>query len=117
MLPKACRIRLKRDFERIFDFRRSVSGRFVRFACAPAGLPKQSISRFGIVTSAKVSKRAVVRNRLRRRVRVAIAEALPFLKPPLDIVIICQPAAAKCTADEFREDIRIALGKIFSIRL
>ena len=110
MLPKAARIRLTRDFERVFSARRSLSGRFVRMAfVSEIG----SQSRLGIITSTKVSKKATIRNKLRRRVRSIIAPALPLLKPYVDIVVMCQPAAATASFKDFENDVRSCLHRIF----
>ena len=110
MLPKAARIRLTRDFERVFSARRSLSGRFVRMAFVPA---IGSQSRLGIITSTKVSKKATVRNRLRRRVRSIMGPTLPLLRPPIDMVVMCQPAAATAPFKDFESDVRACLHRIF----
>lgn len=50
-----------------------------------------------IVISQKVDKRAVVRNRIRRRVRAALS---PHLAPGRGIVVVCRPEAATLPAVE-----------------
>ncbi len=110
MLPKSGRIRLTREFERIFASRLSYSGRFMRLAFVNSEQPH---SRCGIVISTKVSKRAVVRNKLRRRVRSIIAELSPKLLPPRDVVVICLPAAAKADFSEFKADLEASLSRIY----
>lgn len=114
MLPKSGRIRLTREFERIFATRRSFSGRFVRLAFALSALP---YTRCGIVISTKVSKKAVVRNKLRRRVRSIFSEYQSRLLPPRDIVVICLPSAATADFSEFKADIKRSLAVIFSVVL
>ncbi len=111
MLAKANRVRLKRDFERVFASPRSLQCRFFRLK---AVLTESEVTRFGIVTSAKVSKKAVARNRLRRRLRSILATELPALPVGYDIVIFCQPAAATAGFAELRAEVAGAFGRLFS---
>lgn len=46
-----------------------------------------SISRFSIVVSLKISKKAVERNRIKRRIRSFIHTALPSIKKGYDVII------------------------------
>lgn len=110
MLPKSGRIRLTREFERIFASRLSYTGRFARLAFVNS---EQAASRCGIVISTKISKRAVVRNKIRRRVRSVFAELSPNLLPAKDIAVICLPSSTKAGFAEFREDLRSSLGRIY----
>jgi len=55
----------------------------------------KEINRFGIVTSLKISKKAVVRNKIKRRLREIIRECLKNFKPGFDIIIIAKPAIIK----------------------
>jgi ribonuclease P protein component len=52
--------------------------------------------RVGITVSSRVGK-AVVRNRLRRRLREALRARLDRLSPGLDILVIARPAGAQAT--------------------
>jgi ribonuclease P protein component len=45
-------------------------------------------TRFGISVSQKVSKRAVQRNRVKRRLRAACRQLLPLITPGWDVVIV-----------------------------
>lgn len=110
MLPKSGRIRLTREFERIFASRQSYAGRFARLAFVRS---EQPASRCGIVISTKVSKRAVVRNKLRRRIRAVFAEILPQLSPAKDVAVICFPSAAKADFVEFRSDLLASFSQVY----
>jgi ribonuclease P protein component len=59
--------------------------------------------RFGISTSRNVGS-AVVRNRVRRRVR-EILRAMPISGSGRDILVVCRPAAATAGYDELRDAI------------
>jgi len=49
------------------------------------------ITRFGFVVAKKISKKAVTRNLIKRRISEAIRICLPQIKPGYDLVIIAKP--------------------------
>lgn len=67
---------------------------------------ERSPTRIGITVSTKVSKRAVVRNRIKRRIRAALRELLPGFAMGWMIVIIVQPVAAKCNYKEILQELK-----------
>lgn len=73
MLPKANRLSSERDFKRVYQKGQKFSGSFFygKLLANHAGNP-----RFGIVISAKVSKSAVVRNKIKRQIRAGIKTAI-----------------------------------------
>lgn len=109
MLPAGNRLRKKRDFEHVFSSKSSLSGRFFRLIIINNNLP---ISRVGVVVSSKVSKKAVVRNKIRRRVYSFIRPYLKTLQPSLDIVVLISKNAITSTAQEFKFDLTNSLSKI-----
>lgn len=62
-LPKQNRLKKRKDFEEVFKKGKTLHGDFL-FIKYNYGTT--NISRFGIVVSAKVAKKAVLRNRIRR---------------------------------------------------
>ncbi len=66
MLGKENRLRRKKDFEEIFKKGRSFKESFLVLKILKNNL---KVSRFGFVVSQKVSKKAVVRNKIKRRLR------------------------------------------------
>ena len=58
------------------------------------------VSRFCIVISTKISKKAVVRNKARRQLNSIIYKYLAKLKPGYDIVVLTKPAV---TVTEFNQ--------------
>lgn len=79
MLPRPYRLTRTRDFELLFAQGRFVGGGFVTlkfWRIVPEFQPRRQLKvtdlKIGILVSKKVSKRAVVRNRLKRQVREAV---------------------------------------------
>ena len=56
---------------------------------------------FGISISKKVSKRAVVRNRIKRQLRAIIRDRLTAIHPGWQIVIVVRPSAVECDLPTF----------------
>lgn len=85
MLSRVNRLSKQKDFEAVFSRGKSRRENFLvmRFL-----LNRQEESRFGLVVSAKVSKKAVVRNRLRRRLSEIIRSYQGGLKKGFDIVFL-----------------------------
>jgi ribonuclease P protein component len=62
-------------------------------------------TRVGISISQKVSKRAVVRNRLKRWIKVAARSLLPKFSTGWDVVVIVQPEATQCDYRQFLQEL------------
>jgi ribonuclease P protein component len=62
-------------------------------------------TRVGISISQKVSKRAVVRNRLKRWIKVAARSLLPKFPTGWDVVVIVQPEATQCDYRQFLQEL------------
>lgn len=61
-------------------------------------------ARLGLAVSRKTSRRAVVRNRIKRHVRESF-RAIRHELPPRDILVIALPPAAAGTGPELREEL------------
>jgi len=59
----------------------------------------------GISISQKVSKRAVVRNRIKRQIRAVWHQFLPLLSPGWDVVIVVKPTADQCNYSEILQEL------------
>lgn len=69
------------------------------------------VPRFGFTVSRQVGK-AVVRNRVRRRLKAAAAELVHLARPGLDYVIIARPPAGERRYAELRADLTQALARV-----
>jgi ribonuclease P protein component len=62
-------------------------------------------TRIGISINLKVSKRAVVRNRIKRQLRSALRQLLPRLISGWDLVIVVHPEAVECDYLQFLQEL------------
>lgn len=85
MLPEVNRLKKKKDFERVFKEGKGFKEDFLFLKIVKNNLKE---SRFGFVVSQKVSKKAVLRNKIKRRLREIIRLSLPKVKKGIDGVLI-----------------------------
>ncbi|MEH1945097.1 MAG: ribonuclease P protein component [Nostoc sp.] len=130
-LPKANRLKSRKDFQAVFreGIRRHGSYLTLR-ALKPLCSTKPSLdaaaqniqatnsvhlasTRIGISISTKVSKRAVVRNRIKRQITAALHSLLPKLSPGWRLVFIVKPTAAesKCVSPQFLQELEQLLAQ------
>ncbi len=88
MLPKKYRLRLKNDFDRLFK-----EGKFIGQAFLTLGFVKNKLdnSRFAVIVAKKVSKKAVIRNSIKRKTVEIIRLNLKRIKFGFDLVFIGKP--------------------------
>lgn len=89
-MAKQSRLVKEKDFKRIFKRGRSSYTKIFGIKILANEL---EFNRYGIVISAKVSKKAVERNRLKRQFRAALKEYDKKLAPGFDLAVIISPAA------------------------
>ena len=99
MLPQHLRLKRSQDFYAVRQQGRRWRGKLISLSVLPTGLPH---SRFGFVVSRSVGA-AVVRNRVKRRLRAAIRTLLPQLTEGYDVVTIAHPPAAEASFQELNE--------------
>ncbi len=115
-LPKVHRLRQRRDFSLIYQtgLRQSTSNLTLRALRLPKGGTKlgsplvETIppARIGISISQKVSKRAVVRNRIKRQLRAILHQFLPHIAPGWQLVIVVKPSATQCGYEQFLQELK-----------
>lgn len=92
MLPGPHRLRHEKDIKTLFAKGKSVFDPVCGIKYRRNTVGK---TRFAVVVGTKVSKRAVDRNRVRRRIRSAIEKHLSSLAPGFDIMVLVRPEALK----------------------
>jgi ribonuclease P protein component len=133
-LPKANRLKSRKDFQAVFrqGIRRH-SSHFTLRALKPSSSPKLSVdaaaetaqaidsahlasTQIGISISTKVSKRAVVRNKIKRQMAAALYQLLPKLPPGWRLVFVVKPTAAQqeCVSQQFLQELEqlLALAEV-----
>lgn len=87
------RLRRAREFERVRQQGRTYRSPLLLLGVAPALEPHRPTARCGLLVSRRLGK-AVVRNKIRRRLREIMRRTLPLVAPEWDLVLIARPAAA-----------------------
>nr|WP_263012787.1 ribonuclease P protein component [Laspinema sp. D3b] len=62
-------------------------------------------TRVGISISLKVSKKAVIRNRIKRQIRAGLREFLPRISRGWDLVLIVRPSAVECNYRQLLQEL------------
>ncbi|MDD5031939.1 MAG: ribonuclease P protein component [Patescibacteria group bacterium] len=88
MLEKEGQLKKDKEFDKVFKKGRSV---FSKILGVKAATNELALSRFGILVSNKISKKAIERNQIKRRIREIIRLQTPGIKPGFDVVIITLP--------------------------
>ena len=68
-----------------------------------------TVSRFAVVVSTRVDKRATVRNRIKRLVRESIHHLLPIIAVGWDVIVF----ARQDLSNRKQQDVEIAIKKLF----
>jgi len=112
MLPKINRLKTKKDIDRVFKKGIGVKEGFLILKAVKSDLKNP---RFAFIVSQKVSKKATLRNKIRRRLSGLVKQKLPGLRPGMDIVLVAAPGLAEKDFWEIDETINklFAKAKIF----
>lgn len=111
MLQKKYRLRTFKDFKKVFAFGGFVKDSANSYIVARVVKNKLLFSRFAFVVSNKVSKSAVKRNKVKRRMREAARLKIAFIKSGYDIVFIANPSIMKKDFYEISEAVEKLLIK------
>ena len=124
-LPKSNRLKSRHDFRAVFREGFRCHGSYMTLRALPPRDDKPPFSdtshetgedqthlnltpaRIGISISTKVSKKAVVRNRLKRQIAAVLYELLPKLAPQWRLVVVVKPTAAEqeCGSKQFLQEL------------
>lgn len=99
--PRAARLLQALDFAVLRHNSKRVSSLYFQVTYRSTGLP---LARLGMAVSRRVSKRAVIRNRIKRQVRESFRCCRESLLP-VDVLIIARTNAAMGTPFELRTDL------------
>lgn len=107
------RIRRKSDFARLYRDGGRIRGRYFHLVFRRNELGH---SRLAVVASRKVGS-AVVRNRVKRRLRELFRRNKELLREPTDLIVIARPESGDAPWAEFREGYFSSLTTIFRKRI
>ncbi len=110
MLPKKNRITKKKDFDVIFKKGKTVKNGFLICKMLRSHFLD---SRFGFVVSKKISLKAIVRNRVKRRLSVAVFALAGEIKTPADIIFIALPEIKDKSFLEIEKAVKECISKMF----
>lgn len=108
MLPKINRLKKKKDFALVFKRGKGLQDDFLFIKFAKNNL---KISRFGFTVSNSLSKKAVVRNKLKRKLREIVRLNLKGIKKGVDIIFIAKSGLEKKTFSEISRIVEDLLKK------
>lgn len=110
----ADRLKRRSDFLRVNDLSRREGAKWVSKSVILLAVPnEQAKSRIGITVTKKLEKTAVGRNRIKRRLRAACAEAFPgYAKDGLDFVLIGRQETATSPYADLIKDLRWCIKRL-----
>ena len=85
MLPSKNRLKKKKQFKKVFTDGKSFKNEFLVLKINKNGL---DYNRFGFIVSKKVSKKAVKRNQVKRRLREIVKKEMTKIKQGFDVILI-----------------------------
>lgn len=112
-LPKVHRLRNPKEFQAVYKRgqRYQSSHLVLRVLLTNNQSSTPAPTQFGISVSQKVSKKSVVRNRLKRQIKAAIRHLLPVISPGLKVVITVRHHGSECNYEHFLRELKQLLIK------
>lgn len=90
MFKKENRLTKQKEFDNVFQNGISSFDKTIGIKTTPNNL---KINRFGVIVSSKVSKKAVERNKIKRRLREVIKKYQQDIKSGFDVVVVALPSS------------------------
>ena len=102
------RLRNKKDFDRVFKKGKGYKQGFLFLKVLNNDL---GFNRFGIIVSKKISNKAVVRNKIKRRLREILKRKTDRIKKSLDIVFLTNSGIEKQSFKDIDQEVEEILKK------
>ena len=109
MFKQKSRLRLKKDIEAVFQKGKSIFSKNIGVKFL---FNNSKNSRYLVVASKKISKKAVKRNLLKRRLRAAIQNNSLNFQSGFDVMIITRPGAQELKYKELELELMTIFKKI-----
>lgn len=114
-LPLIHRLQKRRDFQKVYKQGVRQYGSVLRVIALSIAHKENQVpspTKIGVSISQKVSKKAVIRNRIKRQIKAAIRELLPDIANDWLIVVVVLPEAINCKYEHFLQELKKLLIKI-----
>lgn len=115
MLTKQHRLKKNKDFELVFKRGKTFDGKFLFLKIIKRNNLK--VSRFGLVVGTKISKKATIRNKIKRRLRDVIRKRLEDIKSGFDVIIGAKTLVVDKSYQEIKEELEGLLEKAGVLKL
>ncbi len=110
MLPKEHRLRRERDFDRVFKNGATITRPPLRAKIARR--EDAGPARIGVIVGRRVSRRAVVRHRIKRIIRAAVHGELAEIPAGCDVAIVALPGAENLDSNDLHSRVRSLLKEL-----
>ena len=111
MLISKNRLRKKNDINNVFKKGKTVTGNFIFLRTAKNNL---DTNRFAFVVSLKVSKKSVLRNKIKRQLRAIIKKNILKIRPGFDFMLIAKPQIINQQFKEIEKEIDAIFNSKFN---
>jgi len=108
MLPLTNRLKKTTEISKVFKEGRFFKEGFLILKTAKNNLNK---SRFGFIVSQKISKKAVLRNKIKRRLRAIVGKELKTIKTGTDNLVVALPGLEKKDFSSTKETLNNLIKK------
>ena len=108
-LKKTERLRKNSEFLEVYKSARKIQGRYVSVYFV---FKDENARKVGFVVSKKVSKKAVIRNKIKRRLREIYRTNKYFLHENISIIFTAKPEIIMANYNEIKEDVLNLFEKI-----
>ena len=109
MLPKANRLIKESEFKKVAKGAKPIHSKYL--ILKKVSTPEQETA-FGLVISTKVSKKAVVRNKIRRRLREVIRDNLNEIVPGFKVMLVVKSTILDKEYKAIKTDLEQLLKKV-----
>ena len=103
VLPKENRLKRNKDFEQVFKKGKGLRKDFLFLKVLKK--EEESEPKFGFVVSQKISKKAVLRNKAKRKLREIVRKRIKKIKKGVDGVLVALPGIEKKSFKELERTI------------
>jgi ribonuclease P protein component len=110
MLPSAYRLPLKIELKRLRQKGQIFQGKFFGLLLT-SQKDLQNFTRFGMIVSNKIAKKAVTRNKIRRLLTESLSIFSPKIKKGHDGVFLAKKAASQADYPQIKKDVELLLKK------